>query len=153
MEAISSVTKLNNIQMEYLFNILNLCEIDPFKRGADFEMFRIIISLAEKIRCLDDQWFFNVLPQLDIKSVENKAFKIRRLWSHLVNTKSKKLTNQDLMIEFKAGGVTNEHIEFARNKFSDKFYIDITDFITYIPLFLTMHNRIIKDPFGIYEAI
>ena len=55
--------------MEYLFNILNLCEIDPFKRGADFEMFRIIISLAEKIRCLDDEWFFNVLPQLDIKSV------------------------------------------------------------------------------------
>jgi len=101
VDAISSVTKLNNIQMEYLFNILNLCEIDPYKRGADFEMFRIIISLAEKIQCLDDEWFQNVLPKLDIKSVENKAFKIRRLWSHLVNAKSKQLTNRELMIEFK----------------------------------------------------
>ncbi len=56
------------------------------------------------------------------------------------------------MIEFEAGGVTKEHIEFARNKFSDKSF-EISDYITYIPLFLTIHNRIVKDPLKLYEAI
>ena len=152
-DAISSVYKLTNNQMNYLFNILNLCEIDPFVRGADLNMFKIITSLAEKITNLDDEWFFSLLPKLDISSVENKAFKIRSLWNYLVNAKTKMLTNQELMIEFEAGGVTKEHIDFARRKFSDKLYFEITDYITYIPLFLCIHSRIIKNPLGKYEAI
>jgi hypothetical protein len=115
-------------------------------------MFKIITCLADKIHNLDDEWFLNLLPQLNISSVENKAFKIRSLWNYLVNSKSKKLSNSELMIEFEAGGVTKEHIEFAKNKFSDKSF-EISDYITYIPLFLTMHNRIVKDPLKLYEAI
>ncbi len=153
VDAISSVYKLTNNQMNYLFNILNLCEIDPFVRGADFNMFKIITCLAEKITNLDEEWFFSLLPKLDISSVENKAFKIRSLWNYLVNTKTKMLTNHELMIEFEAGGVTKEHIDFARRKFSDKLYFEITDYITYIPLFLCIHSRIIKNPLGKYEAI
>lgn len=153
VQAIQAVHKLSNTKLSYLFNVLNLCEVDPFERGADLKLFKIITSLAEKISNLDNEWFFNLLPQLDIDSVENKAFKIRRLWSYLVNSKTKTFTRYDLLIEFEAGGVTREHIEFARRKFSDNLYFEITDYITYIPLFLLIHDRIVNNPFGKYEAI
>lgn len=153
VDAITATHKLSNTKMNYLFNVLNLCEIDPFKRGANLKMFKIITSLANKINKLDDEWFYNLLPQLDILSVENKAFKIRSLWNYLVNSKTKSLSIKDLIIEFEAGGVTREHVEYAKKKFEDNLYFDITDYVTYIPLFLYIHDRIIKDPFGKYDQI
>ena len=61
-----------------------------------------------------------------------------------VNPTTKTLSIYELIIEFEAGGVSKEHIEYAKTKFSGKLYFDITDYLTYIPLFLYIHSKIGK---------
>ena len=53
---------------------------------------------------------------------------------------------EDLMIEFEAGGVTPEHLAFARSKFSNKSHFDLLDYLSYIPLFVYIHDRIVRNP-------
>lgn len=65
----------------------------------------------------------------------------------MVNPKTKTFSIYELIIEFEAGCVSKDHIEYAKRKFADKLYFDITDYLTYIPLFLFIHDRIVKNPF------
>ena len=146
INAIQSVCKLDNLKLKYLFSVLNLCDVDPVKHGADLSLFRIILALANKINYLDEDWFKSKLPQFDMSSIENKMFKVKNLWNCLVNPFKKTFLIRDLMIEFKAGGVSEEHIEFAKQKFSNKKSFDLIDYLTYIPLFVFMHDQIVKNP-------
>jgi hypothetical protein len=70
--AISMACNMSNLKLSYLYSVLNLCGID----SANLKIFNIITSLALKINYLDDEWFKNLLPQLDLSSVENKVFKV-----------------------------------------------------------------------------
>ena len=87
-----------------------------------------------------------MLPQFDLSTIENKVFKVKNLWNFLVDRTTKSIIISELMVEFEAGGVTKEHIEFAKQKFSFKYSFDILDYLTYIPLFVFIHDRIIKNP-------
>ena len=64
----------------------------------------------------------------------------------MVNSSTKTIDIDDLMIEFCAGGVTNEHLEFARDKFAQKSQFDLLDYLKYIPLFVYIHDRIVQNP-------
>jgi len=144
---------LDNLKMTYLMRIMSLLEADPFTYGANKKMFCIIAALGQRIQHLDNDWFNNLLPTLDIESVENKVFKVKRLWNFLVDIDSKRVDLKDLMIEMRAGNVTNEHIQYAEEKFSDKPNFDILDYLTYIPLFIHIHEKIVLDPFNKKDII
>ena len=144
--AIRSIFSLNNLQMDYLLSIMYLCDRSPFTAGADLKLFTIMTALAQRIQFLDTDWFLNLLPKLDLTSVENKVFKVKNLWNHLVDPQSRTICIEDLMVEFEAGGVTNEHVQFARMKFAHKASFDLLDYLSYIPLFIYMHDRIISNP-------
>lgn len=146
IDAIAETSKLDNLKMNYLFSVLDLCGADPFKYGVDIKLFIIMTALAHRISHLDDEWFKNMLPQLDLSTVENKVFKVKNLWNFLVDKSLRKILISDLMIEFEAGGVTSEHVEYTRRKFLQKRYFDLLDYLTYIPLFVYIHDRIIKNP-------
>lgn len=139
---------LNNLKMTYLMRVMGLLETDPFKYGANKNMFCVIAALGQRIQHLDDDWFKNLLPRLDVESVENKVFKVKNLWNFLVEAETKRVKVKDLMIEMKAGNVTNEHIQYAEDKFSGKLSFDILDYLTYIPLFIHIHEKIVLDPFN-----
>ena len=94
-----------------------------------------------------------MLPQLDLSTIENKVFKVKNLWNFLVDRSTKSIIISELLVEFKAGGVTKEHIEFAREKFKFKYSFDLLDYLTYIPLFVFIHDRIIKNPLEKREDI
>ena len=94
-----------------------------------------------------------MLPQFDLSTIENKVFKVKNLWNFLVDRSTKCIIISELMVEFEAGGVTKEHIEFARQKFSFKSSFDLLDYLTYIPLFVLIHDRIIKNPMEKKEDI
>lgn len=74
--------------------------------------------------------------------------KIKNLWSILVNPLNKTIDMDDLMIEFCAGGVTSQHLAFAREKFAceQKSHFDLLDYLKYIPLFVFIHDRIVRNP-------
>ena len=79
--AIEAISKLDNLKMNYLFSVLKLCDADPLARGAGPQLFTVICALANRIEHLDDDWFDNMLPALDLSTVENKMFKVNlRVW-------------------------------------------------------------------------
>lgn len=147
IQALEKAVHLNNIRLTYLFNIMCLCGTDPFTNGVDKKVFCIIAALGQRIKHLDDEWFLNLLPRLDAMSIENKMHKVRNLWNFLVDAETRMIHREDLFIEMKAGQVTKDHIEYAREKFCDKSNFDLLDFLTYCPLFINIHNKIIVDPF------
>lgn len=153
IQAIESIVKLNNLKMTYLFSVLNLVNIDALIFGADIKLFTIIVSLANRINHLDDNWFSNLLPQYDLFTIENKVFKVKNLWNYLVDQETKLICIKDVLIEFEAGGVTSKHVEYAKEKFSHKIYFDIVDYLTYIPLFVHIHDKIIRNPLIIKQDI
>ena len=150
MTAVNSIVHLENFKNNYFVSVLNLCEIN---QGVDLNIFNILISLAYRIDHLDDLWFKNILPQLDFSTIENKIFKVKNLWNYLADKRSKTINIKDLLIEFEAGGVTHEHVKYARGKFKDKSHFDLLDYLTYIPLFVYIHDRIVLNPFDKSEDI
>lgn len=50
------------------------------------------------------------------------------------------------MIELKAGGVSEEHQEEARQKFGNKGVLDLLDFLSYLPLFIMTHESVVDNP-------
>lgn len=77
--AIEAISKLDNLKMNYLFSVLKLCDADPLAHGAGPQLFTVICALANRIEHLDDDWFDNMLPALDLSTVENKMFKVNFL--------------------------------------------------------------------------
>ena len=141
------------LKMTYLMRVMGLLDVDPFKFGANKKTFCVIAALGQRIQQLDDEWFRNLLPRLDLKSVENKVFKVKKLWDFLVDQDTKRVRLDDLMIEMKAGGVSNEHIVYAQEKFSDKISFDLLDYLTYVPLFIHIHEKICINPFNQNDQI
>jgi hypothetical protein len=144
--ALNQVLTLNNLQLVYLERVLSLCNMRPFQNGANKRTFCIIAALAQRIDFLDDIWFNGFLPRLDMISVENKLFKVKKLWDYLVNKDTKLIKVYDLLIEMRAGGVTAEHIKHASEKFSGSLFFDLLDYLVYIPLFVLMHETIVQNP-------
>jgi hypothetical protein len=151
--ALEKCLPLNNLKMTYLMRVMGLLDVDPFKFGANKKTFCVIAALGQRIQQLDDEWFRNLLPRLDLKSVENKVFKVKKLWDFLVDQDTKRVRLDDLMIEMKAGGVSNEHIVYAQEKFSDKISFDLLDYLTYVPLFIHIHEKICINPFNQNDQI
>lgn len=145
LRAINSVISLSNVKYNYLISLLSLCNISSHL--IDLKLFTLIVSLAHRVKYLDDKWFKNILPQLDLSTVENKLFKVRNLWSYLVDKQTRTINISELMVEFEAGGVTEEHVEYARSKFASRSHFDLLDYLTYIPLFVYIHDRIVQNPF------
>lgn len=79
--AIEALCKLDNLKLNYLFSLLKLCDAEPLTRGAGPELFTVICALANRIQHLDDDWFHNMLPALDLSTVENKMFKVSEVKS------------------------------------------------------------------------
>jgi len=51
-------------------------------------------------------------------------------------------------VELLAGGLSDEHLDFVTNKFNrtKKGYLEYMDYLTYIPLFVELHDRICSNP-------
>jgi len=146
--AIKKALPLNQLRLSYLMRVMCMCEVDPFKFGADKKTFSVIVSLGQKIKELDDEWFLNILPVMDALSIENKVFKVKKLWDFLVDKDTKTVRLDDLMIEMQAGGVAQDNLRYAREKFYGKASFDLLDYLTYIPLFVHIHQSIIDQPFN-----
>jgi hypothetical protein len=144
--AIHEACQLNNNKFIYLMSIMKICDYDIFSTGVNLKLFQLMTALGHRIKYLDDTWFFNILPTMDMSSIENKLFKVKNLWKIFVDDATNKISVKNILVEFSAGGVTDGHVEYARKKFSDRLNFDFLDFLTYLPLFIFMHDRIVSNP-------
>lgn len=55
---------------------------------------------------------------------------------------------KSLSVELIAGGLSKEHLDFVTDKFNrtQKGYVEYMDFLTYVPLFVELHDRICSNP-------
>ncbi|KAL5015365.1 hypothetical protein ScPMuIL_009635 [Solemya velum] len=137
---------LTNKELEYLYQILNL----PGRRRLNFRLFSIVAALSEKVTQLDPI-LRKLLNKLDYNALNVKMSRCKELFSLLQDDEIVPNGNalaSTLKVELIAGGMTPEHTIYVLNKFNrdGKGLVDFLDFVMYIPLFITIHERIVKDP-------
>ena len=68
---------------------------------------------------------------------------------YMLDEKKDGFVEMDMLVrEVRAGQITQEHEDLIINKFSEngKVFVDFLDFLTYIPLFMEIHETINTNP-------
>lgn len=136
--------KLTEAEEEYLYRILELTGYN-ITHGADFKMFSVLAALSQRISALD-HWMKNIIGSMDFKTLEMKMFKCKTLWECNVDEDSNRISLDQLCVELRAGGVSLEHELEVRDKLSHLHSLDLLDFLTYVPLFIMIHESVVNNP-------
>ncbi|XP_077117224.1 uncharacterized protein LOC143773761 [Ranitomeya variabilis] len=102
-------------------------------------------SLAQKIAALDS-FMRSLIDHMDFKALELKLYKAKQLFLCNIDAESRSISVEQLLLELKAGGISREHEEAAQLELSHIKKLDILDFLTYLPLFVLIHNSVISNP-------
>lgn len=71
----------------------------------------------------------------------------QRLFLCYVDEEKKTISLEELMLGLRAGGLTADQKEQTL-KILGRTALDFLDFLTYIPLFIHIHDHILQDPVG-----
>jgi len=63
-----------------------------------------------------------------------------------VDKDSNNISIDQLCVDLRAGGVSFEHELEVRNKLSHLHALDLLDFLTYVPLFIMIHEAVVNNP-------
>nr|XP_006813794.1 PREDICTED: titin-like [Saccoglossus kowalevskii] len=144
LKGISGANTLTEMEEEYIYRILEMAEYH-ITSGTDFRIFAIVAALTQKIARLDN-WMKNIINRLDFKMLEMKMFKSKDLFLWNVDQNTNTISIEQLMIELKAGGVSEEHQEEVQVKLGHLGRLDLLDFMTYVPLFIMLHESVVENP-------
>ncbi|XP_046581386.1 uncharacterized protein LOC124288863 isoform X2 [Haliotis rubra] len=136
--------RLTETEEEYLYRILEMTGYS-ITNGADFKLFSLLAALSQRIAALD-KWMKNLIGQVDFKMLDMKMFKCKTLWECNVDGDTNKISLEQLMIELRAGGVSYQHECEVREKLSHLVALDLLDFLTYVPLFIMIHESVVDNP-------
>lgn len=82
-----------------------------------------------------------------MKNLDVKTFFFKRLWEAAQDPDTNMMSKEKLIIELRAGGISRQHIEeVEKGLMSKRTELDFLDFLTYIPLFLYIHDSVIQNP-------
>ena len=58
------------------------------------------------------------------------------------------VTSRSLAVELQAGGLTQDHVEFVVDRLNHegKGLVEFLDYLTYVPLFVEIHDAIYGNP-------
>ncbi|CAI9735968.1 Hypothetical predicted protein [Octopus vulgaris] len=129
---------------EYLCRIIEMTGYS-IEDGADFQLFAILAALSNRITSLDD-WMKNIVDRFDYQLLDMKTFKCKTLWECNVDPDTHKISLDQLCVDLKAGGVSLSHEEEVRSKLQHLNALDLLDFLTYVPLFIMVHNSVVDNP-------
>ncbi|XP_076456721.1 uncharacterized protein LOC143291019 [Babylonia areolata] len=130
----------------FLYSVLNL----PARTTINFRLFSVVAALSEKVTQLDPV-IRKLINNTDYNALDIKMEKCRELFRFVEEedvAPRGSATADRLAVELTAGGLTPEHTRFVLSKFNRecKGLVDFLDFVTYIPLFILIHRRIISHP-------
>ncbi|CAD5123140.1 DgyrCDS11510 [Dimorphilus gyrociliatus] len=135
-------------ELKYIYYILDV----PGKRRINMQLFSVIAALSEKVAQVDSL-VRNLINKFNYEALDIKMEKAKELFYLLdgennYDVPEGKAGANNLLVELTAGGLTSEHVELVVRKFNrdQTGIIDFLDFLTYIPLFLEIHSRIVDDP-------
>ncbi|XP_058842203.1 uncharacterized protein LOC131697438 [Acipenser ruthenus] len=112
---------------------------------TDLRLFAVMASLSQKIATLDD-FMRSLIGRMDFKSLELKLYRARQLFLCNIDSQSNSISVDQLVLELKAGGISEEHEEAVCRELKHIQSLDLLDFLTYLPLFVLIHNSVISNP-------
>ncbi|XP_041351785.1 uncharacterized protein LOC121370547 isoform X2 [Gigantopelta aegis] len=136
--------KLTTSEEQYIYRILELVGY-KITDGADFKLFSVLAALSQRISSLDN-WMKNFIGQVDFGILEMKTFMCKTLWECNVDEETNKIPLPQLLIDLRAGGVSFQHECEIRDKLSHLSALDLLDFLTYVPLFIMIHESVVDNP-------
>ncbi|XP_012935850.1 uncharacterized protein LOC101855241 [Aplysia californica] len=129
----------------FLYNILNL----PGRERINFRLFSIIAALSEKVSQLDPV-IRKMINNFNYNALDIKMEKCKELFELLEAEHMPRGGAQaaSLAVELTAGGLKPEHTNYVLHKFNreNRGVVDFLDFVTYVPLFVEIHKRIVSHP-------
>ncbi|XP_042190983.1 uncharacterized protein LOC103179917 [Callorhinchus milii] len=137
--------ELTDAEEIYIYRILEITDYHVTDGLTDFRLFAVIASLAQKIAALDD-FMRSLIGNMDFKALELRMYKARQLFLCNVDSEESSISVQQLLVELKAGGISEIHEESVRKKLWNMKALDLLDFLTYLPLFVLIHNSILLNP-------
>ncbi|UJR26661.1 hypothetical protein I4U23_007978 [Adineta vaga] len=140
-------------ECQYLKCILKI----PGVKSINLRVFSIIAALSETVNQIEP-FVRNLINKFDYEALDIKLQKAKELF-YLMADKSQKIAPngyvplESLCVELSAGGIEQDSIEHCKKKFDreGKNYVDFTDWLIYVPLFVEIHTRIVSNPFQRYE--
>lgn len=72
---------------------------------------------------------------------------LQKLWECNVDPDTNTIPLDQLCIELRAGGISQDHEQEVREKLGHLKALDLLDFLTYIPLFIMIHESVVDNPF------
>ncbi|XP_044133228.1 uncharacterized protein LOC122925946 isoform X1 [Bufo gargarizans] len=136
---------LSDAEEFYVYRILEIVDYYVTDGLTDLRLFAVMASLAQKIAALDS-FMRSLIDHMDFKALELKMYKAKQLFLCNIDAESKSISVEQLLVELKAGGISREHEEAAQLELSHIKKLDILDFLTYLPLFVLIHNSVISNP-------
>ncbi|ELT96811.1 hypothetical protein CAPTEDRAFT_225138 [Capitella teleta] len=137
-------TNLSDCEEEYMYRMLDLIGY-KISDGSDFKLFAILVALSIKITSLDS-WMRSLLRKIDLRQLSHRVFKCKDLWECNVDEDTRTMSIDQLCVELRAGGVSYQHELEVRDILGPKLALDLLDFITYIPLFIMIHQSVVLNP-------
>ncbi|XP_072257249.1 uncharacterized protein [Pyxicephalus adspersus] len=145
LKEIVPANALSDAEELYVYRILEIVDYYVTDGLTDLRLFAVMASLAQKIAALDS-FMRSLIDHMDFKALELKMYKAKQLFLCNIDAETKSISVEQLLVELKAGGISREHEEAAQLQLSNIKKLDILDFLTYLPLFVLIHNSVISNP-------
>eukprot|EP00049_Salpingoeca_infusionum_P022699 m.8231 g.8231 ORF g.8231 m.8231 type:complete len:816 (-) comp5337_c0_seq1:457-2904(-) len=116
--------------------------------AINFRMFAVISALSERVVNLDSL-VRGLINTMDATGLASKLIRCKDLFYILAEKQKGIVSVDDLHNELVAGRISEEHEQIIIDKFTENGQqeIDFLDFLTYIPLFVEIHDTINNNPF------
>ncbi|XP_073179618.1 uncharacterized protein C12orf42 homolog isoform X1 [Lepidochelys kempii] len=136
---------LTDAEELYVYRILEIVDYYVTDGLTDLRLFAVMASLAQKIAALDN-FMRALIGRMDFKALELKMYNARQLFLWNIDSHSGSITVDQLLVELKAGGISEEHEKAVQRELRHIQKLDLLDFLTYLPLFVLIHNSVIANP-------
>ncbi|XP_074656117.1 uncharacterized protein LOC141909562 isoform X2 [Tubulanus polymorphus] len=139
-------------ELKFVIHILQI----PGRHRINVKLFSAVAALSERVAQLDPI-IKKLINKLDFEALDVKMERCKELFFLLdqedVEVAPGKVAARSLGVELAAGGLSSDHTKYVVNKLNreTKGEVDFVDFLTYVPLFIEIHDRIISDPLSEYR--
>ncbi|XP_019633544.1 PREDICTED: uncharacterized protein LOC109476969 [Branchiostoma belcheri] len=145
LEGIQSITNVSRKQTDYVLRVLGIDD----STHVTFRMFAVIAALCERMCTLDykERYWMELTNLMDI---ERKMALYKAMFYCNVNSdrSANYIKADSLRIELIAGGLNRYQEEYIMSRIQINEYREVSflDYMAYIPLFLSMHEKICDNP-------
>ncbi|XP_033629276.1 uncharacterized protein LOC117291577 isoform X2 [Asterias rubens] len=144
LKGITGTQNLTEKEEEYICRILEIANYNILE-GSDFRVFSVMAALSQKLTSID-KWVRNLIKKFDLQMLDWKMYRAKELFKWCVDESTNRISVPRLLIELRAGGVSDEHLEEVKEKFGEHGTLDLLDFLAYLPLFIMSHEAVVFNP-------